>query len=75
MQPNYDGYDADLSYAYEELKRVRAQRDDLLAACEALLSFIKGHDMGGDWYQENYPAIQQARAAIAAVRAPETKGD
>lgn len=74
MHPIYARDDAGTFYGAisKELKRVRAERDDLLAACEALLSFIKGHDMGGDWYQENYPAIQQARAAIAAVR-PETK--
>lgn len=37
---------------------------ELLAACRGLLRFIKTFNMGGDWRQDNYPAIKAARAAI-----------
>lgn len=41
---------------------------DLLDACKGLLDFIRSFDMGGDWCQDNYPAIKAAQAAIAKAR-------
>ena len=38
---------------------------ELLQCCKSLLEFIKAHDMGGDWCQDNYPTIVNARATIA----------
>ena len=37
---------------------------ELLQSCKVLLSFIEAHNMGGDWCQDNYPAIREARAII-----------
>lgn len=48
---------------------------ELLAVCQGLLEFIKTFDMGGDWCQDNYPAIKAARAAIAKAQpAPVPQG-
>jgi len=44
---------------------------DLLEACKGLLAFIESFSFGGDWCQDNYPAIKAAKAAIAeAAPAP-----
>jgi predicted ATPase len=39
--------------------------DGLLAACKGLLDFIQTFNIGGEWCQDNYPAIKAARAVIA----------
>lgn len=41
-----------------------AAAPELLDACKAMLEFAKSFDMGGDWYQGNYPAVKKAYAAI-----------
>ena len=70
MQPNYDGYDAELFYASKELMRVKAQRDELLTACEAMLEAIS--DQGLDWFNTPILAeIEQMQVAIAAAKQPE----
>lgn len=44
-----------------QLPEVRA----LVEALQGMLHFARSFDMGGDWEQGNYPAIQAARAALA----------
>ena len=67
MPPNYDDYDVRLVYANAQLKRVTAQRDDLLAACEAMLKAIS--DQGLDWFNTPILAeIEQMQAAITVGR-------
>lgn len=38
--------------------------DELLGVCKELLDFIKDFDFGGDWYQDNYSVIVNAKAVI-----------
>lgn len=45
----------------------------LAKACTGLLRFLKSCDMGGDWCQDNYPAVKAARAAIKEANARPTK--
>jgi len=45
----------------------RPIEDKLLEACKGLLQFIDNFSVGDDWYKENYGAIKQAQAAIAAA--------
>lgn len=59
--------DAALFYVIEELMEIKAQRDALLAACEAMLEAIS--DQGLDWFNTPILAeIEQIRAAIASVQ-------
>ena len=48
---------------------------ELLQTCKDLLAFIKTHDMGGDWCQDNYPAIQKARRVIRRAEDGPAKGE
>lgn len=41
-------------------------------ALRELLGFIKRFDLGGDWCQDNYPAIKNARAVLLSL---ERKGE
>jgi len=40
---------------------------DLYQAVQDLLAFIKANDMGGDWCQENYPAIRRAKEVLGRL--------
>jgi hypothetical protein len=50
---------------WRELSLLFAAAPDLLAACKGLLDFIQTFNIGGEWCQDNYPAIKAAHAVIA----------
>lgn len=50
------------------IAELRSQRDDLLAACEGLLSLEVEHAAALDICVDNWPLVKMARAAIAKAR-------